>query len=135
MTPSSVGTYNWVAVYSGDANYAGVTSPCGAPNEASVVTAAPVATIATQATATTSLGGPISDVAGVTGPPAPAPAPTGTVTFTVYGPDDPSCSGTPAFSGAARPLSGGPPATPTATSEDFTPTADRHVPVGGCLQR
>ena len=121
FTPTAPGAYRWVAVYSGDAMYAPVTSPCGASDETSLVTPAPVATIATQATPTTSLGGAISDVATVTGAPAPAPAPTGTVTFTLFGPDDATCAATPVFTGSPQPLAGGPP--PTATSEDFTPSA------------
>ncbi|MEA2828230.1 MAG: hypothetical protein QOG43_2669 [Actinomycetota bacterium] len=118
FVPPGPGTYNWVAVYSGDANYPSVTSPCGAANEASVVTQAPVA-IATTATPSAPAGGPISDTATVTGGVAPAPAPTGTVTFTLFGPANPTCTGAPIFTSATRPLGGGPP--PTATSATFVP--------------
>ena len=120
FTPTVVGTYNWVAVYSGDANYVSVTSPCGAPNEASVVALAQVA-IATMATPTVTLGGSISDIATVTGSPPPAPNPTGTVVFTLFGPADPTCAGPAIFTSAPIPLAGGPPA--TANSGPFTPTA------------
>ncbi|MCA1684144.1 MAG: Ig-like domain repeat protein, partial [Actinobacteria bacterium] len=119
FTPSAAGTYNWVAVYSGDFTFPSVTSPCGAPDETSVVTPA-TATIATSATATGSLNQPLTDTATVTGGSAPAPAPTGGVTFTLYGPNDPTCSGSPVFTSVNRPLAGGPP--PTATSDPFTPT-------------
>ncbi len=37
-TPTTVGRYQWVASYSGDANNEAVSSECKAPNEASVVT-------------------------------------------------------------------------------------------------
>ena len=120
FTPTLPGSYQWVAVYSGDVNNAPATSPCGAPNETSVVNQ-PVATIVTSATPTTTIGSPITDTATVTGAAAPAPAPTGTVTFTVYGPNDPTCAGPVVFTSANRPLAGGPP--PTATSDPFTPTA------------
>ncbi len=120
FTPTAPGSYNWVAVYSGDATNSPATSPCGAANETSVVEQA-VATIATQATPSVTVGSPISDTATVTGAPAPAPAPTGTVTFTVFGPNDATCAGPAVFTSANRPLSGGPP--PTATSDPFTPTA------------
>ena len=120
FTPTAPGTYNWVAVYNGDANYTSVTSPCGALNESSVVNQA-IASIATSATPTVTIGSPITDTATVTGAAAPAPTPTGTVTFTLFGPDNPTCTGAPIFTSAARPLAGGPP--PTATSEPFTPTA------------
>ena len=117
FTPTATGTYNWVAVYSGDANYPAATSPCGAPNEASVVNAADV-TIVTQALTPVTLSQPIRDTATVTGA-AGAPTPTGTVTFTLFGPSNPTCTGTPIFTSANRPLAGGPP--PTATSEPTSP--------------
>ncbi|MFN2505694.1 MAG: beta strand repeat-containing protein [Acidimicrobiales bacterium] len=120
FTPTTAGTYNWVAVYSGDANYPSVTSPCGAPNETSVVNQA-TATIATSAATPVSIGSPISDTATVTGAASPAPAPTGTVTFTLFGPGDPTCTGAAIFTSPAQLLSGGPP--PTAGSGPFTPTA------------
>ncbi len=120
FVPPGAGTYNWVAVYSGDANYASVTSPCGAPDEESVVIQ-PVADIVTDASGPVTLTQPINDVATVTGTPPAAPTPTGTVTFTLFGPGNPTCTGAPIFTSAARPLGGGPP--PTATSENFTPTA------------
>ena len=118
FTPTAPGSYNWVAVYSGDANNASATSPCGAPNETSVV-GRPSATIVTNATPTVTVGEPITDTATVTGGAAPAPAPTGTVTFTLFGPGDTTCTAAPVFTSANRPLSAGPPF--TATSEPFTP--------------
>src|SRR5207302_951452 len=111
--------YTWVAMYSGDTNYTSVTSACGAPNEASVIAQA-TPSITTSATPTATLGQPVTDTATVTGAPG-APAPTGTVTFTVFGPNNSTCTGTPVFTSAGRPLGGGPP--PTATSDPFTPPA------------
>src|SRR5207237_5694016 len=63
---------------------------------------------------------PVPDPATVSGPTG-ALAPTGPVDFTVFGPNNPTCTGTPVFTSTARPLGGGPP--PTATSAPFTPPA------------
>ena len=41
FTPTSGGSYNWIAAYSGDANNSPVAGACGDPNETSVVNAAP----------------------------------------------------------------------------------------------
>src|SRR5439155_1008553 len=119
FTPTAPGTYRWIATYSGDANYTAATTACNDANESSVVTQA-TPTIITSATPTATLGQPITDTATVTGV-AGAPAPTGTVTFTLFGPNNPTCTGTPIFTAANRPLGGRPP--PTATPHPFTPTA------------
>ena len=88
FVPTQMGTYQWTAVYSGDANNIGATSPCGAPNEASVVQ--PIQpSIVTMATPTVPLGQPISDTATLAG----GFSPTGTITFNLYGPNDPTCAG------------------------------------------
>ena len=124
FTPTAPGAYRWIAAYSGDANYPAVTSLCNDANETSVVAQA-VADIVTQATPVVTIGSPISDVATVTGAAAPAPLPTGTVTFTLFGPGDPTCANPAIFTSANRPLTGPPPAPPAvqATSDPFTPTA------------
>ena len=57
-------------------------------------------------------------------------SPTGTVTFRIYGPNNATCTGTPVFTSANRPLTGG-----TATSLPFTPTAIGHLPGDRALQR
>jgi hypothetical protein len=61
VTAGSVGTYNWVAVYNGDANNAAVTSPCG--SEQVVVTSQRLTGRAYGLTATaTLLGAPLVNV-------------------------------------------------------------------------
>lgn len=66
------------------------------------------------------VGQPIQDTATVFGGAIPGnPAPTGTVSFTLYGPSDPTCAGPPVFTSPNHPIAGGPP--PTATSNPFTP--------------
>jgi subtilisin-like proprotein convertase family protein len=108
------GTYNWVAVYSGDTANNAVTSPCGAANE-SVVIAKATPSIATLASAGGVPGTNIHDTATVSG----GSSPTGSVTFTLFGPNNPTCTGAPIFTSANRPLSGG-----TATSADYPTTAE-----------
>ena len=52
------------------------------------------------------LGESFTDTATVTGVPG-FPVPTGTVTFRIYGPNNATCTGTPVFTSANRPLTGG----------------------------
>lgn len=87
FTPTVAGTYNWQAVYSGDANNAGATSQC----QTEVLTvrqppAQPVLT--TTASSAVPLGGSIHDTAHLSG----GTNPTGTITFQVFGPNDATCS-------------------------------------------
>jgi len=88
FTPATAGTYRWRAFYSGDSNNAAVSTPCLDSNETSTVAQAQP-TMTTQATDTTA-GGTITDTATL----AAGQSPTGTITFTVWGPGDMSCSGT-----------------------------------------
>ncbi len=119
-TPGAAGDYNWVAVYSGDANNGSVTSPCGAPNETSTVTQAQPA-IVTQASGPSPVGQPITDTATLSGGVAtpPAAGPTGTITFTLFGPNNPTCTGAAIFTSTV-PVNNG---NGTYTSAPFTPTA------------
>jgi hypothetical protein len=78
FTPSSPGTYQWVATYSGDNGNLSVAAQCNDPEERSTVSkAAP--SIATTATSNTP-GRPVHDVATLTG----GDSPTGTITWNVY---------------------------------------------------
>ena len=113
FTTVSAGTYQWVAVYSGDANNSGATGACGAANEATVVTKAGPA-IATQASGPVTVGSAISDTASLTG----GTGPTGTITFTVFGPANATCTGTVAFTSTVPVAGNG-----NYLSGPFTPTA------------
>lgn len=95
-----VGTYHWLAAYSGDANNAALTSPC---SEESVTTRQADPSLVTDATSGGHTGTPISDSATVSG----GSNPTGTVTFKLYGPSDATCSAIAIFTSANKPLSGG----------------------------
>lgn len=91
FTPTQVGTYRFVAVYSGDANNASVTSACNAAAE-SVVVSPLTPTLTTQASPAITLGGRIFDTATLAG----GSSPTGTITFKIYGPNDATCTGSAA---------------------------------------
>ncbi|MCA1683937.1 MAG: hypothetical protein LC708_02255, partial [Actinobacteria bacterium] len=93
FTTAAPGTYSWIATYSGDANNApaGPTA-CADPLEQVVVSPVGPA-IVTQASPPVPVGGTITDTATLSG----GLAPTGTITFTLFGPDNPTCAGTPIF--------------------------------------
>ncbi len=111
----NAGSYNFVAVYSGDANNASVTSPCGAAGETVTVTPTPL-TITTAASV--AANGTFSDTATLHGAPAGATPPTGTVTFKVFGPADTTCAGPVVFT-STNPVTGG----TTAVSDSFRASA------------
>ncbi len=114
--PTGAGTYRVVATYGGDANYSGSASSCADPTEAVTVTRAPLAMSTQVAPATITVGASFHDTATLGSTPAGVPAPTGTVTFAVYGPGDPSCSGEAAFTASTD-------AGATVSSTDFTPAS------------
>ena len=95
FTPTRAGTYRWTAAYSGDANNAPAAGACNDADETHVVTQAPTS-IATAASPDIVLGaGTLSDQATVNG--RVQPLADADVDFRLYGPDDPDCSGPPAF--------------------------------------
>ncbi len=117
FTPSAAGTYRWRATYSGDANNAAAgPTACDEPGESVLVTPkTPPAQPALASTASPSMaaGGAIRDTAELTG----GTDPTGTLTFEVYGPDEPTCSGAPAAISTVAVSGNG-----TYTSASFTAT-------------
>ena len=84
-TTTQVGTYNWVAVYSGDADNLGARSACGAE---SVTSTKATPTITTTASQGGPIGTTIHDTAQVSG----GANPTGTVTFKLFAPSNPTCA-------------------------------------------
>ena len=87
ITPATPGTYRWVVSYSGDAhNLASGPTTCGEAAETSIVTQA-IPGLSTVASGSVSLGEAIRDMAHLSG----GQDPTGTITFKLYGPNDPSC--------------------------------------------
>ncbi|MDQ6776883.1 MAG: hypothetical protein M3071_11870 [Actinomycetota bacterium] len=113
FTPTSPGTYRWVASYSGDATNAAATTACGDAGETSTIAKATL-TLATTASAPVTIGATISDSGVLAG----GFNPTGTITFNVYGPNDATCSNTPAFTSTKLVSGNG-----TYGSGSFTPTA------------
>jgi hypothetical protein len=91
-TATAAGVYRWVATYSGDSNNNGVNGACNDANE-SVTVSKVSPTISTQASAGINVGGNISDTATLAG----GVAPTGTITFTLFGPNNNTCSGAAIF--------------------------------------
>jgi choice-of-anchor A domain-containing protein len=98
FTPTAAGRYQWVAAYSGDArNNAARPTACDDAAETAIVRQAAVDPVATAFSTTASpspqLGAPVYDVAHLRG----GVDPGGTITFELFGPDDQSCAGPPAF--------------------------------------
>jgi len=84
-TTDSTGQYHWIASYSGDTKNLPVSGSCGDSGETSVVTKSSTITDTWQKITP-------NDTAVVTGY-----SPTGNVTFQLYSPSDPTCTGTPVF--------------------------------------
>jgi streptogramin lyase len=93
FTPLLPGAYSWIAAYSGDAGNSAATTACNDPGETSTVNSSSP-TITTKATVSASTGGAVLDAATLAG----GSAPTGTITFSLFGPNNPTCLGTPIFS-------------------------------------
>ena len=100
--PSQAGTYRFVAAYGGDAQNAAVATVCGDPSQQVAVDRAP-SRLETTASAPAATTGELDDVARLTG----VAGPTGTITFTLYGPDDPLCARAPAFIGTSEIVASG----------------------------
>jgi hypothetical protein len=110
FTTTEVGTYNWIARYSGDANNLSVSTAC---TDEQVTVGKDPTSVATTASAGGAPGITIHDSAKVTG----AFQPTGTVTFTLYGPTDTTCTAAPLFTSTVALAADG-----TATSASFSGT-------------
>lgn len=110
-TPTTLGTYRWTASYSGDSQNTAVATTCGEPSQTSTVTIATPA-IVTTASQSVAVGGAIFDTARLSGT---SDNRTGSVTFTLYGPDDPTC--TRAVASSAVPM---PPFGDRVVSEPYT---------------
>ena len=109
-TTNATGSDYWVATYNGDGNNVSVSS--GVAAELVTVGPATPAISTTVSTSSIVVGGAISDSATVSG----GYSPSGTVTFNLY--NNANGTGTPLFTDANQPISGG-----VATSTSFTTTA------------
>ncbi|MBN8867805.1 MAG: hypothetical protein J0H98_09640 [Solirubrobacterales bacterium] len=111
FTPDDPGSYMWLAEYSGDADNAPTASDCG-DAVSTVDKARP--DLALTASGDIRLGEKVSASATLTA----GHQPSGDVAFRLYGPDDQTCSGRPAFE-ANSPLA----ADGTSSSPEFEPQA------------
>ena len=101
FTPTKAGTYHWIVRYSGDDRNHGAGDACDDSAEHAVITMARpvVTTLASPGV----VGGPVRDIAFLTH----GSAPTGTLTFRLYGPDNPSCTAPAAFTARLTVVGGG----------------------------
>ncbi|MFN2504978.1 MAG: hypothetical protein ABR540_12275 [Acidimicrobiales bacterium] len=113
FAPVAPGVYRWVATYSGDANHVPVATACGDPAEAVTVTPPGAVTLTTTASPSVPVGGQVTDTATLSG----GVNPTGTITFQLFGPDDPTCTTPPIFSNT-KPVGAG-----SVSSDPFTANA------------
>jgi uncharacterized repeat protein (TIGR01451 family) len=90
FSPAAVGTYRWTASYSGDGQNEPATVGCNAGGQ-TVTVSKWSPSLTAQASSGGLVGQPVVDTATLAG----GDAPTGTVTFSLYGPNDPTCSGAP----------------------------------------
>lgn len=109
-TPTQPGVYRWRAFYSGDAGNNPSSSACNSANSIATVHKA-TASIANGGTNAT-IGSPVANNATLSGQ-----NPTGTISMSLYGPGDTTCSGTPVYV-ANMPVNGSGPY----SSGNFTPT-------------
>ena len=112
FSPSSPGTYRWIASYGGDAKNNAAATLCNDAGETSTVSNKSTPTISTRATASANPGGIISDTAIL----AAANSPTGTIIFNLFGPGDANCSGTRIFTSSETVTGNG-----TYPSDSFVP--------------
>jgi len=86
-------SYYWIASFSGDSNNDPIENACGNAGETSVVNKASPNIITTPNPTIGVIGVTLNDSADLSG----GFNPTGDITFNLYAPSDPTCSGAPAF--------------------------------------
>ncbi len=111
---TGTGAHRWIASYGGDANNSAVAGVCGDSGETVTITKAQPA-ITTVTAPTVAARTPITDTAAVTGRVNPVPG--ATISFRLYGVNDPTCTAAPVFTSTVAIASNG-----TATSGPYTPS-------------
>ena len=132
--PTAAGTYQWVAVYSGDANNSGVTSPFGSEPE-TVSPASPTINTTPGGSVTIGCGTKLTDSATLVGRLQPD---RHDHLLPVRAGRDAQRQRTATTSTATRSRSTATAPTPRATGTNpggYTPDGGGHLPVGGRLQR
>jgi hypothetical protein len=107
-----IGTYRWTVDYSGDANHNSASSGCNATGGSSTVSKVPPQLSVSTTNAT--VGGSIASFATFGG----GLSHTGSIVLRLYGPNDTTCSGAPAFSSPSGTVT---PSNGTYASGPFTP--------------
>jgi hypothetical protein len=102
FVPIAPGGYRWVVSYSGDAhNHPAGPTACGDGAELAIVRPASIIPVvpafSTTASQPAGVGMPVYDIAHLSG----GIDPSGTITFTLFGPGEPTCTGAPVFSASA----------------------------------
>jgi len=93
-TPLAIGTYYWIASYAGDVDNTGFTTSCGDAHEQIVVSPVdPTLPTTPNPAGASAIGSVLNDTATVTG----GYHPTGWITFSLYGPNNMTCTGTPIY--------------------------------------
>ncbi|MCA1684120.1 MAG: hypothetical protein LC708_03220, partial [Actinobacteria bacterium] len=108
------GVYHFVATYSGDANNNPVGPTACLDVHETIGVDRRVVNLSTHASGPVNVGGHISDVATI----GHGFNPTGTITFTLFGPDNATCTGTPIFHSVVNVNGNG-----SYNSASFTPNA------------
>jgi hypothetical protein len=131
-TPVEPGTYRWVAKYSGDVNNHRARTGCGDATETAIVDKAKPSLSSSASGKPVKAGRrtaralqPIHDTAML----SDGRSPTGSITFRLYGPNDPDCTRRPVFHDTV-PVNGNGPY----TSGEYTPRTARTYP-GSCPTR
>jgi Zn-dependent metalloprotease len=107
FTPDEAGVYRWVATYGGDASNNDIAGACDDATETVTVARATPTIAATASPLVVVAGGQVADVATVSDRVGPQAG--GTVIFDLYGPNDATCSGSPAFEASIdQPVADGP---------------------------
>ena len=115
--PDDVGTFRYVASYSGDADNDPVSTGCGDPDQTVTITPAH-SSLATTASPSVAVGGQLTDTARL----SHVVTPGGTVTFSLFGPGDEQCAGPPLATSTVAPQTTGSDDT-RATSPPYVATA------------
>jgi hypothetical protein len=89
FTPTAPGTYRFVLTYNGDSNYKVSSTACGDASNAVLVTDVTPKLVTTASPSVQAGAGSVTDTAALTG----GKTPTGSITFLLFPPSDPSCSG------------------------------------------
>lgn len=117
FTANTAGTYRWIATYNGDANNSPTAPTACSDPAAAVMVGKRTPTLSARAGSVA--GGSTTDTGSLAG--GGPSGPTGTMTFTLYGPSNPTCAGAPIFTSTKAVSGNG-----SYTSDPFTAAAGNY---------